>query len=200
MTPQETAIVWIDVDNEFLEEGGKLHGAVKEVLDEFPVVSNMNRLNKKAREAGAQVIFIPILVSEDYREMGEDPQGILGVVKEAGALKRGTWGTQVADGLEVEEGDLVLGEKTSMCAFETTRLDEELRRRGIREIAIGGLLTNACVESTMRTAYDKGYTVHSLTDCSATLSLESHAAAVQHSWPLFSSPITTAELLEKLSS
>lgn len=190
MKPENTAVIWIDPDNEFLHARGKLHGAVKTVLEANHVVENINRVSQQARNHGAQTFFVPIAFSDDYREMGDEPQGILAVVKEAGALKRDTWGTQVAEGLDVEEGDIVIEGKSTTCAFASTNLDDELKRRGITHVAIGGLLTNACVESTLRSAYDKGYTVYALTDCSATLSPESHQASIEHSWPLFSTPMT----------
>jgi len=198
VNPNTTAIVLVDVDNEFLSEQGKLHGAVKEVLDDRRVIDNINELTRRARERGVQVFLVPLLFSSDYREMGEDPGGIFRVVKEAGALKRGTWGAEVADTLEVRDDDIVIADKTATCAFETTDLDEQLRSRGITDIAVGGLLTNVCVESTMRTAYDKGYTVHSLTDCSATLSLESQDAAIAHNWPMFSNPLTHNDFIDGL--
>ncbi|NJM08671.1 isochorismatase family protein [Candidatus Gracilibacteria bacterium] len=47
-----------------------------------------------------------------------------------------------------------------------------LRQRGIANVALGGFLTNCCVESTKRTAYELGYTVVTLTDCTATTSEE----------------------------
>jgi nicotinamidase-related amidase len=35
---------------------------------------------------------------------------------------------------------------------------------------LAGFLTNCCVESTMRVAYEKGYNVITLTDCTAATS------------------------------
>lgn len=43
-----------------------------------------------------------------------------------------------------------------------------LRQRGVTTIALGGFLTNCCVESTMRSAYERGYQVVTLKDCVAT--------------------------------
>jgi len=43
-----------------------------------------------------------------------------------------------------------------------------LRQRGVTTIALGGFLTNCCVESTMRSAYERGYQVFTLKDCVAT--------------------------------
>jgi nicotinamidase-related amidase len=60
--------------------------------------------------------------------------------------------------------------------FATTNLDFILRSRGISTIALGGFLTNCCVESTMRTGYEKGYNVVTLKDCTATVSEEEQRA------------------------
>lgn len=42
-----------------------------------------------------------------------------------------------------------------------------LRQRGVRTVALCGFLTNCCVESTMRAAYERGYEVVTLKDCCA---------------------------------
>jgi hypothetical protein len=52
-----------------------------------------------------------------------------------------------------------------------------------------GFLTNCCVESTMRTAYEKGYNVVTLTDCTATLSDDEQRLAVEKNYPMFSRPM-----------
>ena len=43
---------------------------------------------------------------------------------------------------------------------------------------LGGLLTNCCVESTMRTAFEKGFNVVTLKDCTAATSEEGQKGAV----------------------
>ena len=52
---------------------------------------------------------------------------------------------------------MVVEGKRGLDTFATTNLDFILRARGITTIALGGFLTNCCVESTMRTGYEKGY-------------------------------------------
>jgi len=44
MNIEETAIVLVDDDNDFLGEEGKLHAAVKQVLDANKVIDNINDL------------------------------------------------------------------------------------------------------------------------------------------------------------
>ena len=65
-----------------------------------------------------------------------------------------------------------------MCGFASTNLVFILRSRGIKTVALGGFLTNCCVESTMRTAYEKGYDVITLKDCTATLSEEEQRLSI----------------------
>ncbi|MEN8180729.1 MAG: cysteine hydrolase [Pseudomonadota bacterium] len=172
MRPENTAMVLIDDDNDFLSEGGKLHDAVKKVLDSNQVVANINDLLNRAREKGVRVIHVPIVFSPDYSEMGEAPYGIFKAVRDVAAFKRGTLGAEVAEVLDIRDSDVIVDGKSTTCAFATTDLKQRLEQMGITTIALGGLLTNVCIETTMRTAYDLGYEVFMLTDCSATLSEE----------------------------
>ncbi len=58
-----------------------------------------------------------------------------------------------------QEGDIIVEGKRGLDTFATTNIDFILRSRGIETVALGGFLTNCCVDSTMRTAYEKGYDV-----------------------------------------
>lgn len=198
MKSETTAIVLIDDDNDFFSEGGKLNPAVKSVIGGNNVINNINSLLRSARERGILVIHVPIMFSADYREMGDSPYGIFRVVKDTGAFQRGTWGAAVADVLETHHSDIVVEGKSSTCAFATTDLKEILDEHGIRTIALGGLLTNICIESTMRTAYDMGYEVFTLTDCAATVNEAAQNAAIEIDWPMFSRPVTHGVLLDAL--
>ena len=195
MNPEKTAVVLIECQNDFLSKNGKLHGLVKVVLDANHVVANINDLVKRAREKGHPIVHVPIVFSNDYREMGDEPYGIMKAVKDSGAFQKGTDGAKIADSIDLRDADIVVDGKSSICAFAGTNLDFVLRSRGITTIALGGLLTNICIESTMRTGYDKGYRVYTLKDCSATLGAEEQKIAVQYNWPMFSIPLTHDEFL-----
>lgn len=194
----KTAIVLIDDNNDFLSEHGKLYGAVKEVLERNQVIPNINDLVNEARAKGATIVHVPIVFSADYREMGDEPYGIFKVVEETGAFQRNTWGAKVADVLDVHDGDIVVDNKSTTCAFATTKLDEVLDEHGITYVVLAGLLTNICVETTMRTAYDKGYKVYAITDCSATIDNEQQEASIKNNWPMFSMPLDHQDFLNQL--
>ena len=68
--------------------------------------------------------------------------------------------------------------KRGLDAFASTNLDFILRSKGIQTVVLGGFLTNCCVESTMRSAYEKGFEVVTLTDCVGATSAEEHANAI----------------------
>ena len=79
-----------------------------------------------------------------------------------------------------KDGDVVVKGKKGLDAFPGTTLEEELKARGIETVALAGFLTNCCVESTMRTAYEKGFNVITLTDCVATTSEEGQKEGGDH--------------------
>ena len=89
--------------------------------------------------------------------------------------------------------------KRGLCGFASTNLDFILRSRGIDTIALGGFLTNCCVESTMRTGYEKGYNVITLKDCTAALSEEEQRLATEKNYPMFSRPMNHDQFLQELS-
>jgi nicotinamidase-related amidase len=101
--------------------------------------------------------------------------------------------------MQPQEGDLVVEGKRGLCAFSSTNLDFILRGRGIENVALGGFLTNCCVESSMRTAYEKGFNVFTLTDCVAATSEEEQRVAIEKDYPMFSHPVDHNEFLNTLS-
>ena len=66
----------------------------------------------------------------------------------------------------------------------------------------GGSLHDAVkgvMESTMRSGYEKGFEVITLTDCTATLSEEEQAFACAKNFPMFSKPMTHNQFLDELT-
>jgi nicotinamidase-related amidase len=93
---------------------------------------------------------------------------------------------------------VVVEGKRGLDTFATTNLDFILRARGITTIALGGFLTNCCVESTMRSGYEKGYEVITLSDCVAATSTEEHENAIRFDYPMFSDVRTSQAFAAEL--
>ena len=198
MDPKTTALVLIEFQNDFTSEGGTLHGAVKPVMDADNMLANAVETAKQARALGATIIHAPITFADDYRELTPTPYGILKGVVDSKSFRKGTWGAEIVDVLKPAPGDIVIEGKRGLCGFASTNLDFILRSKGVKTVALGGFLTNCCVELTMRTAYEKGYEVVTLKDCTAALSEEEQRAAVDKNYPMFSKPMTHEEFLSGL--
>jgi ureidoacrylate peracid hydrolase len=198
MDPKKTALVLIEYQNDFTSEGGTLHGAVKPVMDQTNMLANTVETVAKARELGATIVYAPITFTDDYHELSPEPYGILKGVVDSKSFRKGSWGAEIVDVLKPRPEDIVIEGKRGLCGFESTNLDFILRSRGITTIALGGFLTNCCVESTMRTGYEKGYNVITLTDCTAATSPEEQQAAVEKNYPMFSHPLKHDDFLKEL--
>ncbi len=97
-------------------------------------------------------------------------------------------------------GDHIVKGKSGLCAFSSTNLDFYLRQNGIKNVILAGYLTNCCVESTMRNAYEYGYSVYTVPDCCAATSISGHDAAISNTFDMFSTPSNHAEIIEALRS
>jgi ureidoacrylate peracid hydrolase len=194
----ETAIVLIEFQNEMLKPGGKNYEWLKPVVDKNNVLGNAVDLVDRARVKGVRILHVPIWFETDYRDMGPAPYGVGGYVKSVGAFKRDTWATKIVDELTPGPNDIVIEGKRAPDAFGSSNLDWVLRSLGIKNVAIAGFVTNICVESTMRTAYEKGYTVITMTDVTAAGSQAVQDFTVKENFPTYSFPMTHDEFLAKV--
>ncbi|RYZ44047.1 MAG: cysteine hydrolase [Myxococcaceae bacterium] len=195
LDPSTTAVLLIEYQNEFATEGGVLHPAVKGVMAETNMLENTQALVRTARAKGVTVMHAPISFAEGYGELTRHPYGILKGVVDGKAFVKGGWGAQIIDALTPQKGDIVIEGKRGLDTFASTNLDFILRSKGIKTVIIGGFLTNCCVESTMRTAYEHGYDVITLTDCTAATSAEAHQNALKYDFPMFSRPLPSSDVL-----
>ena len=163
------------------------------------MIENTQAAIAAARAAGATIIHSPIQFAEGYNEITATPYGILKGVVDSNSFVKGSWGAQIVDELAPEDGDIVLEGKRGLDAFASTNLDFILRSKGIQTVVLSGFLTNCCVESTMRSAYERGFEVITLTDCVGATSAEEHANAITYDYPMFSKPMTAAEFVDTLA-
>jgi len=197
--PSHTAVVLIEYQNDFTSDGGTLHAAVAPVMESTGMLENTVELVEKARAAGATIVHTPISFAPGYGEISDRPYGILAGVVDSNSFVKGTWGAEIIKDLEPQDGDILIEGKRGFDAFASTNLDFILRSKGITTMALGGFLTNFCVESTMRTGYEKGYQVYTLTDCLAATSEAEHENAIANDYPMFSRPVTSTEFAAALT-
>jgi nicotinamidase-related amidase len=85
--------------------------------------------------------------------------------------------------------------------FANTDLDLQLKRHGIHQLIVIGLITHTCVEATVRFAAELGYEVTVVKDATASYSDEEMHAALDVNIPNYASAIvTTNEVVDSISS
>ena len=157
------ALLVIDMLNDFCNEGAPLF-----VPATRGVIPNIAREIKRARGAGARVIYICDAHAPDDIEFRNWPPHAVG----------GTAGSDVVDELRPLPGDTVL-EKTTLMPFYRTGLDDELRKAGAELVTITGCVTNICVMLAAHEAVVRGYRVRVPRDCVAGLDPGMHEFALR---------------------
>lgn len=164
-----TALVVVDMQNDFADPAGSLS-----VAGGGEVVDVVNRELRRARDAGALVVF-----SRDWH-----PPSTPHFEKDGGIWPvhcvRDTWGAEFVDGLDLtgDGGDEVVSKGTAgedgYSVFSVrdprsgvtsdTVLDELLRTRGVERVVVVGLATDHCVKETVLDARRRGFAVEVVRD------------------------------------
>jgi len=190
----------IEIQNEFMTPGGKLHEQVRPVMEEINFEKNCVELVAGCRKLGCvQVMYAPISFAPDGSDNPNRHLGILSGVEYDDLFQRGSWNAQIAESMldpAADNDDIVIIEgKRGLSAFVNTDLAEQLAKHNCDTIALGGFMANCCVESTMRDAFDRGFNVITLTDCVATTTMRGYKSCVEITYPFFSTPMNSASFL-----
>ena len=199
MKAKETAVILIEFQNEFCKVGGKLYDGTKGEIQRLGTLSNAVKLAEGARKKGALVIYAPFIFNPKYCDENQ-MKGIVKAVADANAFREGTWGATIIDELKPKPGDKVVSGKCTLCGFNNTNLEELLKAAKIKNVAVAGFLTNFCVESTARTAYDKGYGVTVVKDATASNSPEDQKYTEEKIFPLLGQVLAVNQFLSQLEA
>jgi nicotinamidase-related amidase len=183
--PKSTALVLIDLQHGIV---GRPQLSPHAGAD---LVKRSASLADAFREKGGTVAYVRVEIGEVLRPQVDAP------MFDPSAPPPPPIASQLVPESGYQEGDLLIV-KRQWGAFYGTDLDQQLRRRGIRTIVIGGIATNFGVESTARAAFDRGYALIFVEDVMASFSAEVHGFAVQHIFPRMGRVRTSGEVLEAL--
>jgi gluconolactonase len=199
LDPGRTALIIQDLQNDVISEGGGFadSGAPAHARSQN-VVENVKNLAQAARDAGVPVIHVHYIVEPGAPGLKLNAPLFQGV-KEADALVRGTWGAAPAEGLEPQDGDLVV-EKTRMNGFYNTILDNLLRGFGTETLVITGAWTNMSIEHTARHGADAGYEIVVVSDGTSTVNDEWQNAGLNYALTNVGQTATAQEVAAALRS
>jgi len=206
---EKTAIVLIEPQNDFLSPGGTMYAHIKEQLAERDVIAHLQHLLENARGEVAKIFYVPFYAFQpgfpELKPGGPAYDGLRGIEIDMpadwgkGAWLRGTPGPEIVPQLTPQEGDIVVEGKMTLDAFHSTALNYLLRVNEIEYVAMTGFHTDWCVESTGRSAYDLGYRVIFVSDCTGTDTQEEQDFCEKWIFPKIGQVMTEQEFLEALN-
>jgi hypothetical protein len=200
MNPNTTALILVGFQNDYFAANGILRGVVEQPNRVDQVLANALTLIRSHLDTGLTIIATPIVLEPEYRALANSV-GILDTIKKSGAFKAGTPGADTIPEL-LALGDRItyVRGKVGFNAFSNTELDRTLRERGITHVWVAGMVTSLCIDSTGRAAYERGYNVSILSDCSSARTAGEQEFFCQTVFPLYAGVLKNEQASAALRS
>ena len=173
----QTAVVVVDMQNDFCSNGGLFDCAGINISAVQKAVEPTRKVLSAAREAGVKIVYLKMGFRADLSDLGDTDSVSrnrhlrIGVGRPCIApdrhgrfLIRDTWNTDVIEELRPQPEDVVLY-KHRFSGFYQTELDDVLHKLGIKNLIFTGCTTSVCVDSTIRDAMFRDYRCVVLEDC-----------------------------------
>ena len=196
-----TALLVVDPYNDFISEGGKLWDRLKTVAEANECVPHMVQVLHAARQAELRVFYA---LHRRYRQGDYETWKYIAPVQKAAWSRKtfeyGTWGGEIRHEFAPQPGDIVALEHWCSSGFANTDLDLQLKKHGIHQLIVIGLIAHTCIEATVRFAVELGYEVTMVKDATADYSDQEMHAALDINIPNYANAIvTTNEVGDSIS-
>lgn len=193
------AVIFLQFQNEFLSPKGIFYGQIRRFINDTNMIEKSIIFLNDIRALKGEIIFI----NSEFPEHAFNPNSGFGILKPIFAKKAlmlRSIGSAAYAGFEVRYPSIeaCIGGKNGVSGFKGTNLHDYLQKKGITHLGVCGFLSNCCVDSTLRDAFDLGYQTYSIIDCQATFDIEAHRAAQKYSHPNFSELIKSEQFISLL--
>lgn len=179
--PKRTALILVDMQNDFGHPDGFLGKKGLDVSAVVETIPRIARLVDAARRAGVLVVWTKNEALPGGRSDSSAWLAFKGTAFDLNAptyTLKGSWGQQFLEPLEpLNEEPVIVKYRSS--AFDHTAMDLILRCSDIQSVVLVGNATDACVESTARSAAYHDYYTHVVSDCVASTRPKMHEASLQ---------------------
>jgi nicotinamidase-related amidase len=197
-----TSLLVVDPYNDFISEGGKIWPRIKAIAEANNCIPNMLQVLIAARQAKLRVFYA---MHHRYRPGDYETWKYVAPIQRAAWQRRifeyGTWGGEIRAEFTPAPGEIVAQEHLCSSGFANTDLDLQLKRHGMHQLIVIGLIAHTCIEATVRYGAELGYDVTVVKDATADYSIEHMHAALDINMPNYASTIlTTRELVELMTA
>jgi nicotinamidase-related amidase len=199
---QLAALLVVDPYNDFISEGGKIWPRIKAVAEANNCIPHMQQVLNAARQAKLRVFYA---MHHRYRPGDYETWKYIAPIQRAAwrskSFEYGTWGGEFRAEFEPKPGEIVASEHWCSSGFANTDLDLQLKKCGIHQLIVIGLIAHTCIEATVRYAAELGYEVTVVKDATADYSDEMMRAALDVNIPNYASAIVaTKEIVASISA
>jgi nicotinamidase-related amidase len=177
MNNADTAVVFIDPQNDVLSENGLSWPLVGSSVRENNTVENMERIFKTAKNKGFEVFisphyFFPTDRGWKFNGPLETDEASTKMFARRGRLNLEGFSGSGADWLDrfkpyIEDGKTIVVSPHRVFGPQTNDLVLQLRKRRISKVILGGMLANMCVESHLREFLEQGFEIVVVKDATA---------------------------------
>jgi nicotinamidase-related amidase len=197
-----TALLVVDPYNDFISEGGKIWPRIQAVAEANGCVPHMLQVLAAARKAKLRVFYA---MHHRYQPGDYETWKYIAPIQKRTwknkSFEYGTWGGEIRAEFKPQPGEIVASEHWCSSGFANTDLDLQLKRHGIHQLIVMGLIAHTCIEATVRFAAERGYDVTVVKDAVADYSNEHMHAALEVNLPNYASAlVTTEELVAAISA
>jgi len=175
--PGSSALLVIDVQNDFCGEGGYYHRTGADLAAIDMAVQRVQRLLQSARAAGTMVIFVRSQYDEVYLSPTQKERRRR-VGLDVPLCRKNTEGFDFYKVRPLPD-ELVIT-KHRFDAFYGTDLELVLRTNGRQTLFFTGVATNVCVESSLRSAFMRDFSTVLVEDCCAARKRAAHESTVDN--------------------
>lgn len=194
----KTALILIGFQKDYFSDDGILHDVVKSSSEK--VLANTLDVLRALESTPALIISTPIIFTPDYSELVE-PVGILKTIREVGAFKQGSAGSETIDQLaDFAERIQVVEGKRGLNAFHDTCLEEVLRKHDVKHVVLAGVVTSICIDSTARSAFEAGFQVTIISDCTCGRTDYEQEFYCKEIFPLYAGVIDSQDFLKIIAA
>lgn len=172
------ALIVVDMQNGFCHPDGSLPRLGLGLAGADAAVQATAAAVRQARAASLPVIFTRHQYRPGRADEGQRLSELSTDLATVNGLAAGSWDAAVVDELGSGPSDLLI-DKVRFDAFLWTSLDPLLHGLGAEHLLVCGVVTNICVESTVRAAFMRDYPVTLLADCCAAQTPRLHDLGVE---------------------